>query len=120
MAAAPDIQPTGAATLVAHNFEVLRDRTQALDETTVGLNARTLALETTFHELNSEIATRLKDIDLGLAKQTARLDAHAKYFKNRIDEIVGDATESDDEANLGNESMAVDESAGGTRAALRW
>ena len=87
----PNIQPTGAATVVAHNFEMLRDRIQALDEDTVGLNARTQALETRFHELNSEIATRLKDIDLGLAKQTARLDALTRHFNQRIDAIVGKA-----------------------------
>ena len=129
--AEPNIQPTGAATVVAHNFEmlrdriqaldedtvVLRDRTQALDETTVGLNARTLALETRFHELNSEIATRLKDIDLGLAKQTARLDALTRHFNQRIDAIVGKArsdgfsdsdTETDDEASFSATPMVTD------------
>ena len=119
----PNIQPTGAATVVAHNFEMLRDRIQALDEDTVGLNARTQALETRFHELNSEIATRLKDIDLGLAKQTARLDALTRHFDQRINAIVGKArsdgfsdsdTETDDEASFSATPMVTDND---TRAA---
>ena len=99
--------------------------TEEQRKTSLLLNARTLASATKLEAIAVALAkltarldgpdgitTRLKETETALAKQTAKLDALVGNARSDSVSVSDSDTETDDEAGLGNESMAVD--------ALRW
>ena len=119
MAAAPGIEPTGAATIVNENFAWLHTRTAALETVTQSLDARIAAQQKNSLLLNA----RQKALAIRLTKMENDMTTRLSKIRTILGDVKSDSdsdTETDDEAGLGDEFMAVDESADNTPAALRW